>query len=94
MSTPVKKAPVDTVLTIQQAAQYLGISVSTVRRLRNAGTIPAHRATPAASSHWRFMRSDLLKYLRMQQQDTNGNINVYTREAEATDLLDALIAEE
>jgi excisionase family DNA binding protein len=47
------------VLNAEQAAELLGLSVITVRRLAAAGEIPGRKA----GKEWRFLRAALLDWL-------------------------------
>lgn len=48
-----------TVLTVDQAAELLQVSITQVRRLAKAGTIPARRM----GGYWRFSREALLAWI-------------------------------
>lgn len=61
-------------LSTQQAAEYLGFSVWTIRRLRNAGHIREHRA-PGVDSP-RFHRGDLDK-LMTQKHEKQSSTGTY-----------------
>ncbi len=50
-------------LTIKEAAQFLGVSSKTLRRWENAGRIKSLRTK---GGHRRFYREDLLKYKRIE----------------------------
>ena len=50
------------ILNVKTASEYLGISPNSLRALAKTGKIPAARIGRA----WRFVQSDLEKYLRDQ----------------------------
>lgn len=47
------------ILTAQEAADYLAISVRTLRRMTKAGVVPGQKI----GGEWRFSRSGLLAWL-------------------------------
>lgn len=49
-------------LTIKQAAEHLGVSAQTIRRLCDSGLIPFYRPT-GPMGHRRFKRSELESYV-------------------------------
>jgi len=52
-------------LTIGQTAEWLGVSVATVRRLADCGQLPCHRLP---SGYRRFDPSDVLDFARSLRQ--------------------------
>jgi excisionase family DNA binding protein len=50
----------DDVLTAEEAAMYLRVSLKTLYRLASAGKIPGQKVGRA----WRFRRADLVAFLR------------------------------
>jgi excisionase family DNA binding protein len=55
------------VLTSDEAADLLGLSVFTVRDLARLGRIPARKVGKA----WRFSRPGLMRWLENQETDTD-----------------------
>jgi excisionase family DNA binding protein len=53
------------VLTADEAAQLLRVSIKTVLALAREGALPGEKVGRA----WRFVRADLLDYLRGQKRD-------------------------
>jgi excisionase family DNA binding protein len=53
------------VVTAEEAAELLRVSVKTVLALARAGALPGEKVGRA----WRFVRADLLDYVRGQTQD-------------------------
>lgn len=56
------------VLTTEEAAKLLRVSTKTVLGLARDGVLPGEKVGRA----WRFLRSDLLNYLRGPKRETNG----------------------
>jgi len=50
----------DKVLTIQELAEYLKLSLSTAYKLAQEGKIPGQKV----GKHWRFHRDEIDKWLR------------------------------
>ena len=57
-----------TLLTVQQTAEFLTVSVATVRRLQQGGRIPFHKIGGGV----RFNARDLLAYLARQRVEPIG----------------------
>lgn len=57
------------ILNVKTASEFLGISPNSLRSLAKTGKIPAARIGRA----WRFVQSDLEKYLRDQYAVTSTN---------------------
>ena len=53
------------VLTADEAAELLRVSTKTVLAMARAGALPGEKVGRA----WRFVRADLLEYLRGQNRD-------------------------
>jgi excisionase family DNA binding protein len=53
------------VVTAEEAAELLRVSVKTVLALARAGALPGEKVGRA----WRFVRADLLDYVRGQAHD-------------------------
>lgn len=56
------------VLTADEAAELLRVSTKTILALARDGTLPGEKVGRA----WRFVRSDLLAYLRGQRPGASG----------------------
>lgn len=52
-------------LTLDEVAQLLRLSPPTVYRLAARGDIPGRKV----GRHWRFIKDDLVRYLRNQPED-------------------------
>ncbi|MDO4900562.1 helix-turn-helix domain-containing protein [Actinomyces sp.] len=72
-------APVDQVLTTQEAADFLGISRPTLVKLLESGRIPYER--PAAGRHRRVRLADIVAYQQQSAQERSGTLDAMTREA-------------
>jgi excisionase family DNA binding protein len=57
-------APTDEYMTAKEAAEYLGVSVNSFRRMWRSRAIPAHYITPCRA---KFKRMDLDEWLRSQR---------------------------
>lgn len=55
--------PADDVLTADEAAKYLRVSLKTLYRLVAAGQIPGQKV----GRSWRFRRADLVAFLQAKQ---------------------------
>jgi len=63
------KSPPDTVMTIEELAQYLKISRSTLYKLAQEGKLPSQKV----GRHWRFHRDAVDRWLMsMPQTDQKG----------------------
>lgn len=69
-------------LSTQQAADYLGFSVWTIRRLRNAGHIKEHRA-PGVDSP-RFHKDDLDRLMKNTNNKKNHEKQGWTHQGSAS----------
>jgi excisionase family DNA binding protein len=58
------------VLTAGEAADLLRVSTKTLLALAREGTIPGGKVGRA----WRFVRTDLLGYLRGRQREGSGSL--------------------
>jgi excisionase family DNA binding protein len=58
------------VLTADEAAELLRVSTKTILALAREGTLPGEKVGRA----WRFVRSDLLAYVRGQRGDKSGAV--------------------
>jgi len=56
------------VLTTEEAAELLRVSTKTVLNLAQKGVLPGEKVGRA----WRFLRSDLLEYVRGLSRERNG----------------------
>ncbi|AWE41876.1 MULTISPECIES: helix-turn-helix domain-containing protein [unclassified Actinobaculum] len=72
-------APVDQVLTTQEAADFLGISRPTLVKLLESGRIPFER--PAAGRHRRVRLADIVAYQQQSAQERSDTLDAMTREA-------------
>ncbi|MDO5067801.1 MAG: helix-turn-helix domain-containing protein [Propionibacteriaceae bacterium] len=72
-------APVDQLLTTQEAADFLGVSRPTVVKLLTAGRIP-HTA-PGMGRHRRVRLADLLEYQRAASADRRTALDAMTVDA-------------
>jgi len=59
-----------TVLTADEAAALLRVSTKTVLALARDGTLPGEKVGRA----WRFLRDDLLDYVRGEKRDRPGAV--------------------
>ena len=80
-------APVDQMLTTQEAADYLGISRPTLVKRLETGRIPFER--PAAGRHRRVRLEDLVEYQRTSAQERSDTLDKMTREAVKADMYEA-----
>lgn len=67
----------DQVVNAQQAAEFLGAHVETIRRMARKGTIPAFKV----GKDWRFHRASLLSWIKTNPQAKVG-INILVIEDE------------
>ena len=72
-------APVDQMLTTQEAANHLGISRPTLVKLLETGRIPFER--PTAGRHRRVRLEDLVEYQKTSAQERSDTLDEMTREA-------------
>jgi excisionase family DNA binding protein len=63
-ATPALEAPNLDYMTAQEAAEYLGVSVNSFRRMWRSRAIPAHFITPSRA---KFKKSDLDEWLKGQR---------------------------
>jgi excisionase family DNA binding protein len=61
-----ESAPDNERLNARGAAEYLGVALSTVRRLSRAGTLPCHRITPR---NIRYLRNELDAWIRSKSNE-------------------------
>jgi excisionase family DNA binding protein len=64
MSTLEFDRPIEPLVTAATAAEYLGFSSITVRRMARTGKIPAIAFPATGKTLWRFRLSDLNSYIR------------------------------
>ena len=55
-------------LTLEEAAQYLAVSQTTVRRISERGELPAARVGGQRRGRLIFLQKDLDEYIRRQQR--------------------------
>lgn len=72
-------APVDQLLTTQEAADFLGISRPTLVKLLNLGRIPY--VQPGAGRHRRLRLEDVVRYQQQSAQDRSDVLDHMTDEA-------------
>lgn len=72
-------APIDQLLTTQEAANFLGISRPTLIKLLEAGEIDFER--PGASRHRRVRLHDVLDYQQRKRDERRAELDELTREA-------------
>lgn len=65
------KAAAGNVLTLRQAAEMLGISEQTARRMANAGSLTGAYKTGGTRGHWRVKRSQLMVAIRNNRIGTD-----------------------
>lgn len=80
-------APVDQLLTTQEAADFLGISRPTLVKLLTAGEIPYEQ--PAAGRHRRLRLQDVLEYQERSRRGRRHLLDEMTADAVAAGLYDA-----
>jgi excisionase family DNA binding protein len=56
------EAPMETMLTIRQVADFLHVSISTVRRWSDGGMVKSYRVGPRGDR--RYRRGDVLSFLK------------------------------
>ena len=61
----------DRLLTAQEAGRFLGLQISTIRRMTYAGQLPVVR--PTGQRAVRYRRTDLEALLRMRTAPMKGN---------------------
>ena len=81
-------APVDQLLTTQEAADFLGISRPTLVKLLEDGNIPFER--PAAGRHRRVRLQDVIDYQRTQRVSRRASLDAITAEAADAGLYDTV----
>lgn len=79
-------APVDQLLTTQEAADFLGISRPTLVKLLESGLMPFHR--PGAGRHRRVRLQDVLAYQERRRSERRAALDALTREAVEDGLYD------
>ena len=79
-------APIDQLLTTQEAADFLGISRPTLVKLLESGRIPFER--PTTSRHRRVRLADVVKYQHQSAQERSDALDTMTREAAEAGLYD------
>ena len=72
-------APVDQLLTTQEAANFLGISRPTLVKLLEQGRIPFER--PAAGRHRRVRLQDVISYQESKRTERRASLDALTRES-------------
>ena len=72
-------APVDQLLTTQEAANFLGISRPTLVKLLESGEIAFHR--PGAGRHRRVQLQDVLAYQERKRVERRESLDALTHEA-------------
>lgn len=72
-------APIDQLLTTQEAADFLGISRPTLVKLLESGEMPFER--PGAGRHRRVRLQDLLRYRDRRRVERREALDALTREA-------------
>ena len=80
-------APIDQLLTTQEAADFLGISRPTLVKLLESGQIDFER--PGAGRHRRVRLQDLLEYRDRRRVERKAALDAMTREAVESGLYDA-----
>jgi len=58
------------ILNVKQAAEYLGLHPEVLRRKAQNGEIPAQKLGSGKRSPWRFVKSELERYLRGLKRET------------------------
>lgn len=81
-------APVDQLLTTQEAADFLGISRPTLVKLLESGRIPFEK--PAAGRHRRVRLHDVIEYQDSQRATRRATLDDMTHEAAGAGLYDAV----
>ncbi|WP_103063749.1 helix-turn-helix domain-containing protein [Actinomyces qiguomingii] len=84
-------APVDQMLTTQEAADFLGISRPTLVNLLESGRLPFER--PTGSRHRRVRLADVVEYQRQSAQEHSDTLDAMTREAVESGLYDDTAAD-
>lgn len=59
----------ETMLSVSQCANSLGVQPRTIRKMIKRGDLPAYKL---GSSHWLIRHGDLLSALRPNEEITNG----------------------
>lgn len=80
-------APIDQLLTTQEAANFLGISRPTLVKLLESGEIPFER--PGTSRHRRLRLHDVLDYQERKRTRRLADLDELTREAAGVGLYEA-----
>lgn len=79
-------APIDQLLTTQEAATFLGISRPTLVKLLESDVIPHER--PGAGRHRRVKLQDVLEYQSRKRVDRRSALDDFTHEAARAGLYD------
>lgn len=79
-------APIDQLLTTQEAADLLGVSRPSVIKLIDSGTLTCER--PTGSRHRRLRLTDVLAYQRQLAQERDDLLDDLVRDAEDAGLYD------
>jgi len=72
-------APVDTVLTTQEAADLLHVSRPHLVKLLEADEIPFHRTGPGTGSHRRVLLDEVLRYREQRARGRRSQLRQLTR---------------
>jgi len=80
-------APIDQLLTTQEAATFLGISRPTLVKLLESEEIPFER--PGAGRHRRLRLHDVLDYQQRKRSQRRADLDELTREAAEAGLYEA-----
>ena len=82
-------APIDQLMTTQEAADFLGISRPTLVKVLSEGEIPFER--PGAGRHRRLRLRDVLDYQRRRRTERRSTLDQMTSEAVEAGLYEASV---
>jgi excisionase family DNA binding protein len=68
MRHTVKETPLETMLTVRQVADFLHVSICTVRRWSNKGMLKFYRV--GSRGDRRYRREDVLRFLEESSRDS------------------------